>query len=163
MNILEKITFKQVPNFTTGRKEPPQLIVIHITEGLKDSVYQTFMTEQKSTHFIVNKDGTIWQFVKSSDTAWGNGIMDKVTSEIVLQKAGNPNDYSISIEHEGFSTEDINPAQYETSSQLVKYLSDKWKIPLDRTHIIRHEEITGYKTCPGRVSVEKIIQLARKI
>lgn len=156
------IDFKEVPNYTKGRKENPVLIVIHITEGLRNSVYQTFMTEPKSTHFLVNKDGTIWQFVRSSDTAWGNGVVDQPTSELVLTKKGNPNDYSISIEHEGFSTSDINDAQYAASVRLVKYLSARWNIPLDRTHIIRHEEITGYKSCPGKVSVEKIIRLARK-
>lgn len=161
-DILSKITTKWVPNFTPGRKEPPQLIVIHITEGLRDSVYQTFMTEQKSTHFLVNKDGTIWQFVRSKDTAWGNGIVDQPTSSIVLDKKGNPNDYSVSIEHEGFATTDINDLQYAATVDLVKYLADFWKIPLDRTHIIRHEEITGYKSCPGKISVEKIIRLARK-
>jgi N-acetyl-anhydromuramyl-L-alanine amidase AmpD len=162
MSILDKITLKLVPNYTPGRTEKPTLIVIHITEGLRDSVYQTFLTEPKSTHFMVNKDGSIWQFVRSKDTAWGNGVVDQPTSSIVLEKKGNPNNYSVSIEHEGYSTTDITPEQYDSSYKLVKYLADYWKIPLDRTHIIRHEEITGYKTCPGRISVEKIIRLARK-
>lgn len=161
--ILDKITMKPVPNFTKGRaKGVPTLIVIHITEGLRDGVYQTFLNEQKSTHLMVNKDGSIWQFVRTEDTAWGNGVVDRPVSSIVLERGGNPNDYSISIEHEGFSTTDLTQEQYQTSAELVKYLSDKWKIPLDRTHIIRHEEITGYKSCPGKVSVEKIIRLARK-
>jgi hypothetical protein len=45
----------------------------------------------------------------------------------------------------------------------VKYLHDKWNIPLDSTHIIRHREINGGKTCPGVVNVERIIRQARAL
>lgn len=157
------IEFKQVPNYGKGRPRNPDMIVIHIAEGLKDSVYQTFMTEPKSSHFLVNKDGTIWQFVSTKDTAWCNGIVVVPISEIVLTRLpANPNGYTLSIENEGFGSADITPAQYTSNAALVKFLSQKWGVPLDRSHVIRHEEIEASKTCPGRISVEKIIQLARK-
>ena len=157
------IVFKQVPNYEKGRGgHVPDMIVIHIADGTRDSVYNTFMTTQKSSHFLVNQDGSIWQFVGSGDTAWGNGIVVNPVSELVLARVGvNPNSYSISIEHEGFGTADINAVQYSTTIQLVSYLCKKWNIPVDRTHIIRHQEIEAVKTCPGLVSVEKIIEQVR--
>lgn len=159
------IDFRQSPNITKGRSGfRPDLIVIHIAEGTKESVDEEFKSaaSQKSAHFLVNKDGTIWQYVSSSDTAFGNGIVVNPIAELVLQDPEiNPNSYSISIEHEGVSTEDINPAQYATTRTLVKYLCEKWDIPMDSTHIIRHREIEASKTCPGLINVEQIIQSVR--
>jgi hypothetical protein len=51
--------------------------------------------------------------------------------------------------------------QYTTTAKLLKYLHDEWNIPLDSTHIIRHREINGGKTCPGVVNVEQLIRQAR--
>lgn len=157
------IEFKRVPNFTPGRHRLPDMIVIHIAEGMRDSVYQTFLNEEKSSHFLVNKDGSIWQFVSTKDTAWCNGIVVNPIAGMVLARLPeNPNDYTISIENEGFSTGSPTAAQIKTNIALVKFLCQKWQIPIDRTHIIRHEEIEASKTCPGRISVETIIQQSRK-
>lgn len=141
------------------------MIVIHIAEGLRDSVTVTFKDPavQKSAHFLVCQNGDVLQYVSTKDTAFGNGIVVNPVSEKVLGALPqNPNEYTVSIEHEGFATTDISETMYSTTVNLVKYLHDRWAIPLDRTHIIRHNEIEASKTCPGRISVEKIIQLARK-
>lgn len=162
------IEFVTIPatNFKKGRTRNPDAIVIHIAEGMKASVVATFKDPivQKSSHFLVNRDGSITQFVGTADTAYGNGIVDNPISELVLARVGtNPNDWTISIEHEGFSTADITPAQYATTEKLVKFLSSKWDIPLDSTHVFRHREIYAGKTCPGMINVETIIQQARKL
>lgn len=82
---------------------------------------------------------------------------------MLLNRPGiNPNQWTISIEHEGVSTSDFTEAQYATTTKLVKYLHDKWNIPLDSTHVIRDREINGGKTCPGIVNVERIIRQARR-
>ena len=152
-------------NYKVGRDVVfPDVIVIHIAEGSKASVISTFQdpSVQKSSHFLVCQDGSIVQFVSTANTAYGNGIVDNPVSELVLQRAGNnPNSFSISIEHEGFSTQDATSAQYDATTKLIKFLSAKWNIPLDRTHIIRHQEIEAAKVCPGLISVERLIQQAR--
>ncbi len=158
--------FKQSPNYTKGRNGIlPDVIVIHIAEGSASSVDNTFLntsSDPKSAHFLICQDGTIKQYVATGDTAFGNGIVDNPISSIVLSRPGiNPNQYTISIEHEGLSTSDINNLQYNSTVKLVKFLSQKWNIPLDRTHIIGHREIRSSKTCPGMIKVESIIQQAR--
>lgn len=160
------IEFIDIPltNYKKGRQSNPDMIVIHIAEGNKQSVINQFQNPatQVSSHFLVNKDGSITQFVGTVDTAYGNGVLNNPVSELVLQRAPrNPNDYTISIENEGFSTENINPAQYATNIKLIKYLHNKWSIPLDSTHVVRHREITASKSCPGLINVEYIIQQAR--
>lgn len=174
VNIPFPIEFITVPdsNYRKGRLgNLPDVIVLHIAEGSKASVVATFKdpSVQKSSHFLVNRDGSITQFVNTSDAAYCNGIIDNPVSELVLQRfntatpATNPNNWTISIEHEGFATQEINVLQYAATAKLVKLMHDKWNVPLDRTHIIGHREIFSQKTCPGLLNVEKVIQLARKL
>ena len=151
---------KPVTNHFKGRGIwKPDCIVIHIAEGLRDSVYSEFLNNPKSTHYLVNKDGSVWQFVQEEDAAWGNGIVHNPTSGLVQQRPGvNPNLYTISIEHEGFAAQgDMSELMYATSIQLVKDIAGRWNIPLDSVHVIRHRNITDQKSCPGPINVERII------
>ena len=162
------IEFIQIPaaNYAVGRSQVPDCIVIHVAEASKAGVIADFTdpTYQKSSHFLVNQDGSITQFVSTANQAFGNGIVDNPTSELLLQRPGvNPNEWTVSIEHEGFAVDDFTEAQYATTTRLVKYLHDKWNIPLDSTHVIRHREINGEKPCPGIVDVERIIRGARQL
>lgn len=156
------IAWKPVKNFTKGRSQPIKGICIHIAESTAWQVYQTFNSEPKSSHYLVLKNGDIWQFCREQDTAWTQGFKDRPTAKLVLENIElNPNDYLLGIEHEGFGYEDISPEQYQSTSALVKDICARRGIPLDRIHIIRHHEINAGKTCPGRIDVDKIIQLAQ--
>lgn len=161
MNILQK----PVPSFTKGRREfKPEGIVIHIGEGTQEIIYQTFLHEDKSSHYCVSKLGEVWQFVKEEDTAWAQGAVVQPTAKLVtdIHPGINPNKYLISIEHEGFGGTDFTDAQYQTTAQLVKDISTRWNIPLDSDHVIRHNSIRRDKSCPGKADVDKIISLAQE-
>lgn len=118
-------------------------IVVHDTEGAWEGVLKmvqdpTYVSWQYS---LRSTDGHIAQHVKAKDVAW---------------HAGNwfVNAKSIGLEHEGFLT---NPdawyteAMYLSSSRLVKYLAEKYDIPLDRQHILGHDTVPGTTTAtiPG--------------
>lgn len=158
------VTQKPVPHFWKGHGtfKKPDCIVIHIAEGLRESVYQEFLKNQKSTHYLVNKDGSIWQFVDEENSAWGNGNVSGPKASLVLQRLNvNPNLYTISIEHEGFEKDgDISNVMYASSSGLVASIAQRWGIPLDNIHVIRHRDIYDKKSCPGLISVEEIIRRA---
>jgi hypothetical protein len=52
--------------------------------------------------------------------------------------------HSLGIEHEGYLAHGhhwYTEEQYQSSAKLVRYLAAKYGIPLDRDHIIGHEEI----------------------
>ncbi|MEW1658093.1 N-acetylmuramoyl-L-alanine amidase [Streptomyces sp. NPDC093707] len=118
-------------------------IVIHDTEGswettlrlIKDPTYVSW-------HYTVrSSDGLIAQHVPTKDVAW---------------HAGNwyVNAHSIGIEHEGFLAAPdawYTEAMYRTSARLVKYLAGKYDIPLDRQHILGHDNVPGTipSTIPG--------------
>ena len=155
-----KKILKGVSMFENGRKEPIIGVCIHITEGTKEQTLNAFRTEEKSSHYLVTQEGEVWQFVEEFNTAWSQGIVRNPSAQIVLDRPNiNPNAYLISIEHEG--KDDISELQYNISAQLLYDICSRRKIPLNRTHIIRHNEINKGKTCPAKISVEKLIELAK--
>lgn len=108
-------------------------IVIHDTEGSLDSVKQAFQnpTFYASSHYVIDTDGTVYQFVPTKDVAW---------------HAGNwtTNMHSIGIEHVGHAaqgTADYTPAMYRSSVALVNWLASKYDIPRNRQHILGHDNV----------------------
>ncbi|HJQ09021.1 MAG TPA: N-acetylmuramoyl-L-alanine amidase [Candidatus Saccharimonadales bacterium] len=108
-------------------------IVIHDTEGSYQSAidwYQDPRSYVSVQYTIRSSDGEVTQSVKNDDIAW---------------QAGNwyVNTHSIGIEHEGFAAEGAawyTEAMYRSSAKLVRYLAEKYDIPLDREHIIGHAQ-----------------------
>ena len=171
-----EIIFKKVPNYRGGREgRNIEAIVIHIGEGnqnqifgkakkVDDKSFGAFLYEEKSSHYSVDENGTIWQFVKEEDTAWHAGIVIKPTSHLVQIKSGiNPNLWTIGIEHAGWGTKDITDAQYKITGELVEDICNRYNIFIDREHIIGHKEIRNDKTCPGKIDLDKIIRYAQQI
>ena len=116
-------------------------IIVHDTEGgwqgvlnlVQDPTYVSWQYTMRSS------DGHTWQHVKANDVAW---------------HAGNwyVNMHSIGIEHEGFAAQGATwytESLYRNSAKLVRYLAAKNDIPLDRAHIIGHDQVPG--TIPSTV------------
>ncbi|MBJ7905734.1 N-acetylmuramoyl-L-alanine amidase [Streptomyces sp. DSM 110735] len=118
-------------------------IVIHDTEGGWDGVMNLIQdpTYVSWNYTIRSTDGLIAQHVKAKDVAWHAGNWDV-------------NARSIGIEHEGFLTAPdawYTEAMYRSSARLVRYLSRTYGIPLDRQHILGHDNVPGptASTVPG--------------
>ncbi|MGZ3113920.1 N-acetylmuramoyl-L-alanine amidase [Streptomyces sp. H62] len=118
-------------------------IVVHDTEGAWDGVLDMVQdpTYVSWNYSLRSTDGHIAQHVKAKDVAW---------------HAGNwyVNAKSIGLEHEGFLAEPdawYTEAMYRSSARLVKYLAKKYDIPLDRQHILGHDNVPGTTTAtiPG--------------
>ncbi|MFE9097429.1 N-acetylmuramoyl-L-alanine amidase [Streptomyces sp. NPDC007264] len=118
-------------------------IVIHDTEGQWDGVLDLVRdpTYVSWNYTLRSTDGHIAQHVKAKDVAW---------------HAGNwyVNAASIGLEHEGFLTSPdawYTEAMYRSSARLVAYLAARYGIPLDRQHILGHENVPGptSSTIPG--------------
>ncbi|GLX02051.1 N-acetylmuramoyl-L-alanine amidase [Microtetraspora sp. NBRC 16547] len=109
-------------------------IVIHDTEGyfgpsvrlVQDPTYLAW------NYTIRSSDGHIAQHLDAKDVGW---------------HAGNwyVNMHAIGIEHEGFAGTAawFTESMYQSSAALVKYLARKYDIPLDRAHIIGHDQVPG--------------------
>ncbi|KAB2336852.1 N-acetylmuramoyl-L-alanine amidase [Cytobacillus depressus] len=110
-------------------------IIIHDIEGSAQSAINHFRNRSfVSAHYILDSDtGKITQMVRPEDVPW---------------HAGNWyfNMHSIGFEHEGFAakgTDWYSEQMYRSSAKLVKYLAERFNIPIDRQHIIGHDEIPG--------------------
>jgi N-acetyl-anhydromuramyl-L-alanine amidase AmpD len=118
-------------------------IIIHDTETSYDGTIRlvTDPTYLSWQYTLRSSDGHIAQHMNFEDVGW---------------HAGNwyVNAHSIGLEHEGFAADGAawyTEAMYQTSAALVKYLARKHHIPLDRAHIIGHDQIPGTipATIPG--------------
>jgi N-acetylmuramoyl-L-alanine amidase len=147
-------------NFRRGRPPgfQPEAIVIHIGEGSLRSIDQHFNDpgSRVSAHYCVSKAGDIHQYVDEKDTAFHAGNIDRPSWTGLKPGATpgsfiNPNFYTIGIEHEGFADDAWPDPQLATSAALVAEIAQRWKIPLDEDHVIRHHQIRFLKSCPGNV------------
>ncbi|MFF9910914.1 N-acetylmuramoyl-L-alanine amidase [Streptomyces sp. NPDC013457] len=111
-------------------------IIIHDTEGGYAGSLAVFQNPASyaSAHYLIRaSDGQVTQMVATKNEAWHAG-----------NKTANM--HSIGIEHEGYAIKAgswYTEPQYESSAAVVKYLANKYGIPLDREHIIAHDEIPG--------------------
>jgi len=94
---------------------------------------------QVSSHFVIRRDGRLFQFVSCDQRAWHAGVSH-------YRGRDNCNDDSIGIELEGLEGETFDAAQYDTLSILCKELVNLYPI----AHIAGHEDIApGRKLDPG--------------
>jgi N-acetyl-anhydromuramyl-L-alanine amidase AmpD len=111
-------------------------IVIHDTEGSYTTTIKLFQNSRyfASAHYLVRStDGHVAQMVPTSHVAW---------------HAGNwyVNAHSVGIEHEGIAIQGgawYNEQMYHASARLVRYLARRFNVPLDRAHIVGHDNIPG--------------------
>ncbi len=118
-------------------------VVIHDTEGEWDGVIAlvTDPTYVSWQYTLRSADGHIAQHALAKDVCWhaGNWYL---------------NMHSIGLEHEGFAAQGApwySEAMYRTSARLVGYLCRRHGIPLDRAHVIGHDQVPGTTTAtiPG--------------
>ena len=108
-------------------------IIVHFAQGSWSSALNWFQDPraEASAHYTVrSSDGFIGQSVLEKDIGWHCGNWPY-------------NQASIGIEHEGFVSDPkwFTEAMYDSSSQLAAYLCNKYYIPIDRDHIIGHNEV----------------------
>ncbi|MEU7002072.1 peptidoglycan recognition family protein [Nonomuraea sp. NPDC046570] len=118
------------------RNQKIDYIIIHDMEGYwaPSVALNQDPTWPGSWHYSIrSKDGHIAQQIKTKDVGW---------------QAGNwyVNAKSIGLEHEGFLAEGstwYTEAMYRTSAKLVRYLAFRHGVPLDRAHILGHDNVPG--------------------
>ncbi|WP_370412056.1 N-acetylmuramoyl-L-alanine amidase [Streptomyces fradiae] len=127
-------TRNYTPAARPGQGVDIRQIVIHDTEGGYDGSLAalTDPAVKASAHYLVRaSDGLVTQLVENKDLAWhaGNWTL---------------NMHSIGVEHEGYAIGESSwytEPQYESTAALVKYLAGTYGVPLDREHVIGHDEV----------------------
>jgi N-acetylmuramoyl-L-alanine amidase len=127
-------------------KRGPILVVIHATE--QDSVQASLDTLRSanaqgpvSAHYLVGKDGHVYQLVSESRRAWhaGGGSWGNVT---------DLNSASIGIELDNDGHSDFPPGQIQSLVSLLREVCDRQGIPYRQ--VIGHADLApARKTDPG--------------
>jgi N-acetyl-anhydromuramyl-L-alanine amidase AmpD len=127
-------------NFDLARREADGLavrfVVIHDAETDYQTTIKIFQDSLNyvSAHYVVrSSDGQITQMVDNKNVAWHAGNW-------------NVNMHAIGYEHEGFAIQGTTwytDAMYQASAALTRHLAAEYGIPLDRAHIIGHDDIPG--------------------
>jgi N-acetylmuramoyl-L-alanine amidase len=163
--------------FSRAREHAPEFVMIHFTSAVvlsKDDPYNKelvrgiFTDYEVSVHYIIDRDGNIDCYVPEELVAYHAGRGEWNNDEKYTNKL---NDYSIGIEIMAIGSQNdmaqymsaseynkLNPefigytdAQYDSLKLLVKDICDRNNIPMDRQHIIGHEEYSPAKTDPGEL------------
>jgi len=113
-----------------------RFVVIHDTEVGYDDTVALFQNPLAyvSAHYVTrSSDGQVTEMVDPKNVAW---------------QAGNwwINTHSVGIENEGFALQGYQwytPQLYRSLARLTKYTADRYAVPLDREHIIGHDQVPG--------------------
>jgi hypothetical protein len=127
-------------NYTNSNREASydiSKIVIHVAEGPYSGTISWFQNcaAGASAHYVVGRRGTVAQSVRDEDIAWHAGWWQT-------------NKHSIGIEHAGYTNNpnSFTRRMYRASARLSAWCCKKYRIPMDRSHIIGHYQVPG---CSG--------------
>lgn len=140
-----------VGNFDKTRA-PIDRVIIHTTVGSWQGAAARFddPTSKVSAHYGVKLDGTYIHWLEETFTAYHAGDYSM-------------NQRSIGIEFEdGGDYNGVRPdALYKASGALVKDICTFYGIPIDRTHILKHSEVSDAPTgCPDALDIDRIVREA---
>lgn len=120
-------------NFSQGDRGVGDIreVVVHTMEGSYTGSQSWFRdpVANVSAHYLIrSSDGDITQMVDDSDYAWHVFCL---------------NETAIGLEHEGYLGEAdtwYTDIMYEKSARLTAWLVNQYLIPIDREHILGHDE-----------------------
>jgi N-acetylmuramoyl-L-alanine amidase len=145
-----RVIWTPSPNFNSREGTDIDCIVLHHTasdDGLKDLRILQSPSKSVSAHYLLDRDGGLYQLVKDADRAWHAGKCE------LRGVPTNMNSRSIGIEivNRGDYKTPYTEAQYRVLEQLVPYLAQKYKVPM--ANLLSHEEIAvpaGRKNDPSK-------------
>ncbi|MEW2351176.1 N-acetylmuramoyl-L-alanine amidase [Streptomyces sp. NPDC006684] len=110
-------------------------IVLHTAEGSFASAKQSLSAPGavSGAHYLMDTDGTTTQLMANKDLAFAVGNY-------------HYNLHSVSIEQAGFTARGADwytDAVYQRTAELVKYLAERYDVPLDRQHVLGHDNVPG--------------------
>ena len=138
---------RHLPSPNWNQRPPPGMVtavIIHYTAVDLEETLRIFATpEQVSSHYLVDRNGEVCQFVDERHRAWHSGVSS-------LHGRPNVNDFSIGIDllyvpelHEGFTM-----AQYRELGRMVVDIRSRH--PVKPPFVVGHEHVSpGRKHDPG--------------
>ena len=164
-------------DFSRERTQNPEFVMVHFTSAVvldrndpynMDTIRSIFVDYKVSVHYIIGRDGTVSCYIPEDRVAYHAGYG---TWKDDPQYTDNLNDYAIGIEVAAIGSasdmaqyltaeeyRELSPeligytdAQYAALKNLISDICARNAIPMDRAHIIGHEEYSPKKTDPGEL------------
>lgn len=121
------------------------MIVVHTAQGSYSGTYNWFQNSaaNATAHYVIrSSDGEVTQMVWEEDKAWHAGH-------------STTNSRSVGIELEGYIDYPgtwYTEAMYRSLADVIVDVADRQGVPLDRAHIIGHNEVPGCAYSGGGAS-----------
>jgi len=162
MAVYPDATYRPLNEFSDAGRRPWLGVVLHVNDGDAPSLYDWIAgNNDMSCHWQVAKNGQVEQYVDTDNAAW-------------CQMDGNA-DY-LSIETQGFPTEQLTTSQVSAISRLLAWLNDTHGIPLRVAdepgqagfgwHGMGGQAWGGHTGCPGelrKAQMQTVLDLAEAI
>ena len=167
----EVLKIKQIysPNFEERKGLKADMICCHQTNCSMEECIDTFCDEVSnlSAHFVVDKNGEIYNFVpidksaKANKTSYKSSLSQdffcRSLNSIVAGRKQDANLYTVSVSFENDRSGVLTATQYFSGLILFEYIIREIKqiynvdFILDRKHFVGHYELTPALTpnCPG--------------
>lgn len=164
-------------DYSWEREYPAEKVVLHFTSAVMlsrddpynmEAVRSIFEDNSLSIHYIIDRDGVVYCYMPESRCAWHAGVgtfgndekytnsMNKYSIGIEIVAMGSQKDMAQYLTKEEYSAIDsslfgFTDAQYTSLDLLLDDICTRNGIPMDRDHIIGHDEYNPAKSDPGEL------------
>jgi len=130
------------------RQKPVDTIVVHYTSAVNTnsqnpfdlrSIIAIFCEYKVSSHYLITREGAVYQFVAEEHKAWhcGGSIMPEPDNRTGV------NDFSVGIELVATAQSGFTDSQYEKLSTLCKAIQKRWHC--GSRNVVGHDMISGVR------------------
>jgi AmpD protein len=132
---------KPIGNYSKRKYGLIDAIVIHYISAIYsnpphpydiDEIYEILTEWKGSYHYLINREGDIYQLVSEEHKAWHAGLSN-------LHGKRNVNEFSIGIAFMATPKASFTDHQYREGIKVCQDIRNRYKIPLNR--IVGHEHI----------------------
>lgn len=164
-------------SYSWPREVSPEYVMLHFSSDVVasredpynvEAVRQIFLTNGVSTHYLIDREGTVYCYIPEDRVAWhaGKGSFggdDRLTNNmnhyaigIEILAIGSREDMAKYLTPEEYDALDpsligYTEAQYQALAALLSDVCSRYEIPFDRGHIIGHEDYRPSKNDPGEL------------
>jgi N-acetylmuramoyl-L-alanine amidase len=130
------------PNHSSRNGARIDKVVVHCTEASLASTLEEFQQahgRQVSAHYVIDRNGDIYQMVEDSERA---------------NHCRGANETTIGIEHVGGEKDSLTAKQATASAALIRWLLEQYDIP--RSKVFGHDFTPGYNLPGGTSCPDKL-------
>jgi N-acetyl-anhydromuramyl-L-alanine amidase AmpD len=142
--VAELLKKRKVNELWEGRISAVDTIIIHYMSAINttpkapfklENLIEIFINYEVSAHYLILRDGTIYNLVPEDKKAWHAGASQMPKPDL----REGVNDFSIGIELVGAENQNFTDEQYMSLKDLIKDIKQRNQI----TTILGHQDIAG--------------------